>query len=102
MNALVSFVAGEALAQSVGVSDTSDRQYCGLMMMIGGLTPLGALLTRQVALARVPEPPALATNAGGASPGTGTGTGSGNCTGGDTGKAAGTPAGTPDSPGKTG
>ena len=95
MNALFSFVAGEALAQSVGVSDTSDRQYCGLMMMIGGLTPLGALLTRQVALARVPAPVAQtapATNPGGGSPSTG----SGNCT--DPGKAA----GTPDSPGKTG
>lgn len=97
MNALVSFVAGEALAQSVGVSDSSDRQYCGLMMMIGGLTPLGALLTRQVALARVPAPVAQAgpaTNPGG---GPSTGTGTGNCTGSDPGKA-----GTSGSPGKTG
>ena len=48
----VNFLVGQSFARSLGVSTPANQNACGVLMAAAGMTGIGALLTRQVALQR--------------------------------------------------
>jgi hypothetical protein len=56
----VNFLVGQSFARSLGVSTPSNQNACGFLMAAAGMTGIGALLTRQVALQRAASEQAAA------------------------------------------
>lgn len=54
MTVAIRFVLGQSLARNLGVTDTADQNACAFGLVAAGLNPAGILLTRQLALQRVP------------------------------------------------
>ncbi|MGH8032611.1 MAG: PKD domain-containing protein [Luteimonas sp.] len=53
----VSFFLGQAIARNAGANDNQAQNTCGVALAAIGSTPVGVLLTRQLALQRVDPPP---------------------------------------------
>jgi hypothetical protein len=66
----VNYILGRTLAERQGVTDEAGKNVVSVMLMGLGLTPIGVLLARQIAIQRAEVTPAPAgTGAAGAASG---------------------------------